>query len=175
MEVDGLAAINTNHGGNTGTVSVSITGAGFVPGMQLYLHENSQQDIYGDTLVVQSTSLMTTTFDLSGKNNGLWDVIAIFPNGKIDTLYNGFTIEAGTTPNLWVNITGDRALRIGFNQIYTVSYGNNSNTDAVLVPLLISGLPIGTDIQLLQPLFKVNSIPGLRHNKSLHVFIKLHN
>ena len=159
VTVRGIAGINTNTGGNTGQVSVSITGGGFVPGMQFFLQENGQK-IYGDTLIVLSGGLMTTALDLAGKPAGACDVIAVFPDGKSDTLYNGFTITGGTIPDLWVNMTGDNGVRPGFNQIYTITYGNRGNTDAIFVPMLISGLPLGTDIEVLRPIFRIDAIPG---------------
>lgn len=160
VTISGLNSINTNHGGNTGNVSVAVTGGGFYPGIHLYLHKSGEADIYGDTLVIQDSSIIYTTFNLAGKDTGTYDVIAVFTNGLQDTLHNGFTIEPGTNPKLWVNITGDWALRAGFNQVYTVTYGNDANTDAILMPLMISGLPLGTDIEVLQPLFKLDSLPG---------------
>ena len=159
VTIMGLSAITTNQGGNTGQVTVNISGAGFVPGMQLFLQQNGQS-LSPDTLVVQSTSLMTAIFDLNGQSVGGYDVIALFPNGKSDTLYKGFTVTTGTIPNLWVNMTGDPAIRDGFNQIYTITYGNRGNTDALLVPVLIAGLPVGTNIEVLRPLFYTASIPG---------------
>lgn len=156
--VAGLKEITTNHGGNTGSVTVSITGAGFVPGTQLYLHRNGQTDISGDTLIIHNVGLMATTFNLAGKPVGVQDVIVIFPNGIKDTLHNGFTIETATNPKLWVNITGDRVLRIGFKQIYTISYGNSGNTDVSMVPLYVDGLPNGTNIETLNPVFDFGPI-----------------
>ena len=158
VNIVGLKSIYTNVGGNTGSVTVDIRGAGFDSGMQVYLHKSGQQDIVGDTPFVQNSGLLTTVFDLTGKVAGLWDVVAKFPNGKADTLHNSFNVEAGGDPKLYVNITGDHVLRVGFNQIYTVTYGNSGNTDAILVPLLIGGLPAGTNIEILNPLFNVDSL-----------------
>lgn len=161
INIVGLKSIYTNHGGSKGSVTVDIRGAGFVAGMKLFLHRNGEQDIYGDTLTIRDVGLINTTFNLAGKAKGLWDVIAAFPDGKSDTLHNTFTVEDGTEPKLWVNINGPGILRIGFNQIYTVTYGNDGNTDAVYVPILISGLPLGSEIQLLNPLLKLDSLATL--------------
>ena len=82
VSIIGLKSIFTNRGGNTGAVSVDVRGAGFVPGMQLYLHKNGEQDIFGDTLLTKDPGLITTTFNLANKAKGLWHVIAIFPDSK---------------------------------------------------------------------------------------------
>ncbi|MCW3105558.1 MAG: C-terminal target protein [Segetibacter sp.] len=157
ITVAGLASINSNHGGNTGYVSVKITGAGFRNGMKLYLNK-SDEKIYGDTLIVRSSTIMQTTFNLIGKSTGIYDVVAIYPSGDTATIKKGFTIETGVQPKLWVTLTGPQILRMGFNQTYTVTYGNTGNVDALFVPLLITGLPLGSNIEILNPLFKMSSI-----------------
>lgn len=160
ITVAGLTSIYTNHGGNTGTVTVDVKGAGFIAGTKLFLDKNGEQ-ISGDTLIIQNSGSMSTTFDLSNKTLGLYNVITILPSGKTDTLKNGFTIENGNSAKLNVDISGSNILRIGFNQVYSVTCTNSGNTDAEFIPLLVTGLPLGTEIELLNPLFKINSITGL--------------
>lgn len=162
LSITGLKSIYTNIGGNTGTVTVDIRGAGFDSSIKVYLHKDGQTDILSDTVPsIQNSGLLTTTFDLTNKALGLWDVVGVFSDGKkLDTLHNAFTIEQGTDPKLWVNMAGDYVLRVGFNQIYTITYGNDGNTDALFVPVVISGLPLGTDIEVLRTEFKVDSFPG---------------
>lgn len=160
VSIRGLRDITTNHGGNTGAVSVVVTGAGFVPGMQLLLRRAGQADIVGDTVITRSSSVITTGFNLTGKVVGQWDVVAIYPGGVTAILTNGFNIENGVDNGLWVNIAGPSILRLGFRQVYTVTYGNNGNTDAVVVPLFIRGLPRGTNIELLDSTFRFNRLPG---------------
>lgn len=159
VTVKGISAISTNEGGNTGQVTISIIGGGYVPGTHFYL-QGSGQSLYGDTLIIQNQGLMTAVLDLAGQPAGVYDAIVVYPDGTSDTLRNGFTVKAGTIPDLWVNMTGDWALRAGFNQVYTITYGNRGSTDALIVPVLISGLPLGTDIEVMRPLFRLDAVPG---------------
>lgn len=165
VSVVGLKDIFTNHGGQGGSVTVNVTGAGFVPGTKLYLHKNGQPDIYGDTLFILDLGTMKTTLNLMSKAPGLYDVIAIFPNNKKDTLHSAFTIESTMDTDLSVAISGPGVLRIGFNQVYTISMTNKSNTDAEFVPLGIGGLPLGTDIEILDPLVNVDSLQPFKDLK----------
>ncbi|NII27860.1 T9SS type A sorting domain-containing protein [Pseudoflavitalea sp. X16] len=158
--IRGLKSISSDKGGNTGFVTVDIRGAGFAKDMIVYLHKTGEQNIKADTPVIQHTGLLSAAFNLTGSKKGIWDVIAVFPDGKKDTLFQAFTIEDGTEPKLAVKISGNSILRIGFQQVYNVTYTNTSNTDAAIVPLYIGGLPLGTDIEVLNPLFKLDGMPG---------------
>lgn len=161
LTVKGITTINTNHGGNAGAVSVTVSGAGFLPGMQLWLGKTGQANINGDTIVVLNDFILETSFDLTGQLAGEWNVVAVFPTGDTAVLVNGFTIEQGGADDLWVNITGDPVLRIGFNQIYSITYGNKGNLDAVFVPLMVGGLPLGTEIELLNTVLNYDTVSGL--------------
>jgi PKD repeat protein len=165
IAVSGLKNITTNRGGNGGAVTVTVSGAGFLPGMQLYLSKSGQATINGDTLVVVNGGTLRTTFNLNGKATGLYDVVAFFPGGKRDTLHGGFTIEQAVAPQLSVRLTGPGVLRIGFNQVYTVSMSNSGNTDADFVPLAIGGLPLGTDIEILSPVLNIDTLPPFKDMK----------
>ncbi|TSJ36606.1 T9SS type A sorting domain-containing protein [Mucilaginibacter corticis] len=162
ISVDGLKSIYANRGGNTGPVTVNLQGSGFITGTQVFLNHNGQH-IPTQNLNIQDVGLAVATFDLSKQTPGLWDVVAIFPGGKSDTLYRAFTIEQGGPVNLSVAISGDRILRIGFNQVYTVTYTNSGNTDVGLVPIFIGGLPKGTNIDIQRPLFDIESVPGFEN------------
>lgn len=160
ITISGLKSINSDKGGNTGLATVDIRGAGFVKDMTIYLRKTGEQHIKSDTPIIQHSGLLSATFNLLGAKKGLWDLIAVFPDGKKDTLTQAFTIEDGTESRLTVNISGSSVLRIGFKQVYNVTYSNTSNTDAAIVPLFIGGLPLGTNIEILNPLFKLNGMPG---------------
>ncbi len=161
VSIKGLASITTNHGGNTGTVSVVVRGGGFLPHMQLFLRRAGEADIVGDTVITLNVGVLATTFDLTNKTLGQWDVVIVYPNGSMASLPNGFAIEASTGPKLSINISGSSVLRIGFNQVYTITCVNSGNEDAYHVPLLIKGLPLNTDIEVVSPLLLPENVPGL--------------
>ena len=161
VTISGLKSISTSHGGNTGTVTLTVNGAGFGTGTQILIKNKGGQQAAGNNLLIQDNGTLSATFDFSKLSTGICDVIAIFPNNQADTLHNAFTVENGIAPKLSVSVSGDYILRIGFNQIYTITYSNFGNTDAGVVPLFIGGLPIGTDVEVRQPLFNPEITPGL--------------
>ncbi len=166
LNIKGITSINTSHGGNTGQLTADINGAGFVNGTKILLSKNGST-ITGQNLVFHDLGKVTATFDLTGKDIGQYDVIAILPNNEQDTLHKGFTVENGSPQNLSVNLAGDYVIRVGFNQVYTLTYTNHGNTDVSFVPILVSGLPLGTDIELVEPTFDISSITGFTNAKSL--------
>ncbi|MGI4883970.1 MAG: DUF7619 domain-containing protein [Janthinobacterium lividum] len=161
VSIRGIKDITTNHGGNTGAVSVVVTGAGFVPGMQLLLRRAGQADIVGDTVVTRSVGVLTTEFDLVGKALGQWDVIVLYPGGFSATLTNGFTVETTILPQVTASISGSSVLRIGFDQVYTITCSNKGNVDAAKIPLFIGGLPLGTTIEVISPVINSDLLPSL--------------
>lgn len=153
----GLISIQSNRAGDSSAVTVTLKGTNFSNGMQVYLRKSGQDNIYGDSIKIIDSSTILLGLDLTGKALGLWDVVGIYQNGDTSILKDAFTIEHPLS-KLWVDLKGQGILRIGFNQIYTVTIGNDGNQDAVLVPLVIKGLPIGTEIELINPLFKFDSL-----------------
>lgn len=160
--VDTFIHFYPNHGGVGGDVTIHFTGEFIHNGVHMKLVHSGMSDIVGaDSMTYYPENhVMNVTLDLTGAALGMYDVILIDTNGTQHIYTNGFTVEPIVAPKLWVNITGDPVLRIGFNQVYTVTYGNYGNIDAYLVPLEISGLPLGTKIELLNPVFKLDTIPA---------------
>ncbi len=174
VSVSGLKSIFTDRGGNTGLVTADITGAGFNTDTKIFLNKGGQR-IQGFNLDVQNDGLITATFDLDKQAIGSYDVIAIFSGNRKDTLRNVFIVETGKSNDLSISIEGSSILRIGFNQVYTITCTNNGNTDAGLVPVFIGGLPIGTNIEVQRPLFPIESVPGfdnlqINSNTNKHTF-----
>jgi hypothetical protein len=111
-------AVVPNSGGNTGSVTVVIRGGVFQPGTAVQLRRAGQPDIVGTSVSVSQDGFMVVaTFDLTEKAKGPWDVVMINPDGNSITLPGRFTVEAGRSPELWVEIVGRPA--IGANQYST--------------------------------------------------------
>ena len=62
-------------------------------------------------------------------------MVVINPDGSSATLTQGFTVESGGAPRIWVDVLGRGSLLSGQDQRYTVIYGNRGNVDAGNVPL----------------------------------------
>lgn len=154
--------VSPKTGGDTGSVTVSIRGVGFTTGATVTLQHAGQSPIVSThVLVAPDGQTLTTTFDLTGRAQGVWDVVVTNPNGISFTLPGGFTIEAGRPPRVWVDILGLGAVRAGIPQTTTlyVTYGNTGNTDALLVPLWIT-LPKGLTWSLATPITPPQQNPG---------------
>jgi photosystem II stability/assembly factor-like uncharacterized protein len=83
--------ITPGSAANISTVSVSISGVGFLPGAIASL-ENGSTVINATDVVVKSSSLMTCKFNLQNKPLGKYDVIVENPDGQKGTLAGGFTV-----------------------------------------------------------------------------------
>jgi hypothetical protein len=143
FDEDPLAPSTVHYrGGDTGSVTVRIGGSGFTEGSTARLVRTGEADIVGTPVTVGDEGrIITTTFDLTGKTQGLWDVVVINPDGTSTILPNGFLIEEGRAPQVWVDILGSDVIRPGRPQSFYILYSNRGNVNAVGVPLGIVGLP----------------------------------
>jgi hypothetical protein len=91
-----------NSGSNTGTVLIkNLGGTGFVPGAVVKLTMNDSA-IVASSVIVNSTGSsrkITCTFDLTGAETGVWNVVVTNPDGSWGSLVDGFTITNGVTKN----------------------------------------------------------------------------
>ncbi len=140
--------VTPNTGGDTGSVSVSLSGMGFGQGANVSLAMVGQPSIVGTPVTVGNAgTTIATTFNLTGQARGAWDVAVVNPDGTSSTLPRGFTIQAGTEPQVWVNVVGLGLIVPGRPQTLTVFYGNRGNVDAVGVPLWLAGIPADASVQ----------------------------
>jgi len=137
ITIKGIKSINVNHGGNSGQVTVYVYGGGFTPGTTFKLSRNGYSDIIGDTTIIPFMGAIRSTFDLTGKQPGEWDVVVEIPGDTIITVPNGFTIEGGIPADPWVDVIGRDKVLYNRWYSYDITYGNNGNVDALGVPLWI--------------------------------------
>ena len=141
-----IFGVSPDHGGNAGTVSVTIGGYGFESGIESKLARSGYQDIIPFAVTFVDSSTVIATFDLSGRQLGNWDVTVTNPGGKSFTFSDGFTIEAETT-NLWAEIVGRLQLRVGREATYLVRFGNSGNVDVGTAWILL-WIPSGVDYRV---------------------------
>src|SRR5262249_31399270 len=122
-------------GGDIGSVSALVAGNSMMDGATVKLVRAGQPDIVGAAPQVDpGGTALAATFDLVGKARGAWDVVVTNPDGALQTLPGGFTVEVGRAPDPWVDIV----LAVLFRHQstpFTIFYGNRGNVDAVAVPL----------------------------------------
>jgi len=142
-----IISVESNRGGNTGNVTVKLTGAKFTPDMQVRLDDGS--NIYqGMNLQHISSSEVFVTFNLSDAQLGIYDVIAENNAGDLALFEDGFEIIEGVAfsgegDNGFVcsieniggyellneNIVTPAAVRINRVVSITIQYSNNGTID----------------------------------------------
>jgi hypothetical protein len=134
-----ITHLTPDRGGNTGTVSTMIHGRGFEQGIIAKLSRTGQPDILGSpTSVAEDGRSISVSFNLIGKQQGLWDVVATNPNGTLSVLFTGFTIEDGLAAQLWMDMIGRNVMRVGRTERFSIFYGNRGNIDAADVILWLA-------------------------------------
>jgi hypothetical protein len=141
--------ISPSAGGDTGNVSVNINGIGFEQGATVSLAMTGQSSIAGSPVTVGANGTnIATTFNLTGQTDGAWDVVINNPDGTSQTLPQGFTVQPGTGPQIWVDVVGIGLIVPGRAQAFQMFYGNTGNVDAAGVPLWIAGIPPDATLSL---------------------------
>jgi uncharacterized protein (TIGR03437 family) len=136
-----ITSISPNKGGNTGTVTIVISGSSLDPNAQVKLTGSGFAEITSTvTTGLPDGARLTTTFDLTGKPPGTLNLVVSNPSGGSAVSRNSFTIESGGEPKLWAEIVGMNQIRVGRAATFTIRYGNAGNIDA-RYPYLAIGLP----------------------------------
>ena len=92
----GISKVESNQGGNTGLVTVKVSGAQFTENMQLSLVNTSQNvSIPAAKVYYVDPTAVFASFDLAGKALGLYDVVALNDESETATLTEGFEVVAG--------------------------------------------------------------------------------
>lgn len=94
--------VQSSSGGNSGNVTVKISGSLFVNGMTARLTKPGTIITASAVYFINSTTVYAT-FNLQGRPLGIYDISLIKPDTTIATLVNGFSV---VTPNNGGLITG---------------------------------------------------------------------
>jgi hypothetical protein len=126
-------------GGNTGNVTVTVLGGGFVPGITVKLACPSQPEILASNVTTAPDGrTLKASFNLTGVTPGQCLLTAIKPDGTSVSAANSFTVQQGGAPDVWVEVMGFSQIRGGRPQIYYLNYGNQGNLDAGTTRLWLS-------------------------------------
>jgi len=101
-----ITSITPTRAINTRLVNVAVEGENFFTGTAIALSKDDIADIPAAYLVIESTGLIRAGFNITGAQEGLWNVV--IPQASSSTmLMNGFTIStikiSSVTPNRVVN------------------------------------------------------------------------
>jgi subtilase family serine protease len=99
-----LDSIEANVGGNTGSVTVSITGSRFEPGMLIWL-ENESGQIPVTSLFNTTVTSTFATFNLLNAPLGIYDVYGVNEAQDTSILVQAFEIVQGTLGNNFIQLS----------------------------------------------------------------------
>ncbi|MEW6267852.1 MAG: right-handed parallel beta-helix repeat-containing protein, partial [Thermodesulfobacteriota bacterium] len=149
-------SIRPTRGGNVGSTTVLLYGAGFAAGTTVKLVRIGEADVVPDPVAIDpGGGVLSAVFDLEGRATGAWDVVVDGPGGGT-TLGGGFTIEDARRPELWSSLVGPPFLLVGRATSFVFVVGNRGNANALGVPLAL-GVPRGWAVDLR---FDVTPPPG---------------
>ena len=90
-----VTAISPSTGTNDHSITATVTGTGFKPGAVAKLTLPGQPDIVASSVTLTGNTLITCTFDLSGKSTGIWNLAVTNPgDGTTSVRSNAFTLTA---------------------------------------------------------------------------------
>ncbi|HRY31690.1 MAG TPA: CARDB domain-containing protein [Bacteroidales bacterium] len=143
-----ILSIHANTGGNTGKITVQITGSKFTPGMSLFLHRNETK-VFGYDLVYVNSSRVFVTFDLEGRDLGKYDVVGDKQCGGLALLKDGFRVVQGLFPSLDVNVYQPPNARPNGIVPIIIEYANSGTANLDLPNLIlksVAGAPVSFNL-----------------------------
>ena len=126
-----LRTVSPNQGGNTGRVTVMLTGSRFAPDMQVTMSGAGGTTLQPVSMAYESYYKAYATFDLNGVATGSYDVSVTHPTEGVSTLAGSFTVVGGTPENLYTNLVFPQSPRPNRTIVAMLEYVNNGNTDIV--------------------------------------------
>ena len=139
--------LSTDHGGNAGSVTITITGQAFASGTTAKLACPGQSDLLAISNSIGADGSLIASFNLIGAVPGTCSVVIVRPDGSTETVPKGFNIEEGGVANVLVDIVGFKTIRAGREQTFYAYTVNNGNIDAENVGIFLL-LPRGMDSRL---------------------------
>ncbi|HOY32699.1 MAG TPA: CARDB domain-containing protein [Bacteroidales bacterium] len=156
-----ILSLNPVTGGNTGTVTLEITGSKFDPDMEVRL-ENGSTVIAANDLMYVDYSKVFATFDLTDIQPAVFDLIIEKSNGDTTSLQQGFEVVAGTATQLGVNIIAPPSSRPNRVTSFTIEFANLGNTNIYNPEVTVRSLtasPIALSVDQLVNMHHVLLVP----------------
>jgi len=126
-----ILLVTPSHGGNSGSATLQVYGAGFQSGASLKLTGTGQPDVIGNNTQVGTLGfVLTSTVNLTGAAPGLRDVVVMNPGGSSTTMSGAFTVDQGGSPNIAVSLIGRNVMRAGQSQVYFINVANSGDVDS---------------------------------------------
>ena len=162
-----VSSLWPTSGGNSGTVSPAVVGTGFHGGATARLNCSGQSAIVGTNPTVEARGrLLTTTFDLAGKQPSKCDIVVTNPDGTSATLSQAFTVQKGGASSIQITLSGVAARQAPPETAFSLSKAaffvtaqNTGNVDAPGV-LVAAALSSGFSLAGVQPP-GLDSVPNM--------------
>jgi len=123
--------LSIDHGGNSGSVTLTIFGNSIPSGSTAELVCSGQPDLLAtDNTVAPNGGGLSAKFNLIGSTPGQCSVVIVKPDGSKSIVPKLFTIEQGGAPAVWVDLLGFQRIRAGRPQEFYLVYGNSGQIDA---------------------------------------------
>lgn len=128
-----IGSVAPSSGGNFGSTTISVTGAGFESGATAELLSGGSPVATGKFVkVLNGGATLRATFDLTSVSPGTYDVEVINPDNTSFLAQGAFTVQAGGGAKLWVNLVGRSKIRVGTPSTFYIDYGNSGLNDAYM-------------------------------------------
>ncbi|ALB42470.1 hypothetical protein AA650_20215 [Anabaena sp. WA102] len=125
-----IHSLSTKVGGNSGKVTVVISGAKFDSGTTFTLvDKNLGIEIATSRLDLLDSTKAFATFNLKGKKAGSYNLVAKNKDNQTVTLQDSFSVVEGGKANFETDIIAPSAVRPGDIISITIQYANNGNVD----------------------------------------------
>jgi hypothetical protein len=126
-----VRSLETNEGGNAGTVTVEMDGAKFTSDMKVAL-QNANNTIVADTLIFVDATKVFVTFNLMDAPLGFCDVVASKLNGDVAILKNGFKIVTKSPFGLVTSVKYPIQMQYWKIGSVAIQFANDGNIDIPL-------------------------------------------
>jgi hypothetical protein len=148
-ELRDLDTVEPAQVGNSGLATVEILGVGFylTPTVQLVAPDGAILAVLRQD--TSSNFRLLAKFDLAGRPTGKYDVRVVWANGIQKSLEDALEVVEGEGGNAWVKLEGPSAVRTGRPFRFTLTYGNDGDSD-ILAPWLTLQVSPGLQWQFVE-------------------------
>ncbi|MDX1785889.1 MAG: CARDB domain-containing protein, partial [Roseovarius sp.] len=139
-----ILSVSPDQGGSARFVTMTIDGAGILPGAVVKLSRPGVAEFLPVSLKRIDATRVIATFDLEGAEHGLYDVIVTNADGAEAVLPYRYLVERQVERDVTVGLGGPRVVPAGQAGFYSVSVDSLTNVDTPYVYFTFGAPEIGT-------------------------------